>query len=185
MCKIKKLIMALLALAVPFFVCGCVFARPVLNPAVTLAPTDAPTPALTPSPTPSPSPTPVPTLTPTPPPQRIGVYDALGVFVETPEHYEQYLTFRNIQVYEQFGDTFVDAVAVNRYPAPIVCAVDILFAKEGETIASGKLQTQDGQYVLILNPGENIVYAQVNTDMTVTLMDFTLEYDEGLGVWPE
>ncbi|MEN6470555.1 MAG: hypothetical protein ABFC62_03710, partial [Clostridiaceae bacterium] len=82
-------------------------------------------------------------------------------------------------------DTFVDAVAVNVYPAPIVCAVDILFAQEGETIASGKLQTQDGQNVLILKPGENTVYAQVNTDMTLTLMDFTLQYDEGLGVWPE
>lgn len=109
----------------------------------------------------------------------------LGVLVATPEHYEQYITYRNIQVYEQFNDTFMDAVAVNGYPEPIVCAVDIVFSENGETVASGKLQTQDGKYVLILQPGENTVYAQINTDMTLTLMDFTLKYDEGLGVWPK
>ena len=103
----------------------------------------------------------------------------------TPEHYERYITFNNIQVYEQFNDTFMDAVVVNSYIEPIVCAVDILFAENDEVIASGKLQTRDGKYVLVLQPGENTVYAQINTDMTLTLMDFTFKYDDGLGVWPK
>lgn len=168
------------------FLPGCVAYAPVLNPAVTLAPSAALTPM------PSPTLTPVPTLAPLPTvalapaaTPSIGVYDALGAFVSTPEHYKQYIALKNIQVYEQFGDTFVDAVATNTYPEPIVCAVDILFADGEELVAQGKLQTQDGQYVLILQPGDTTVYAQVNTDMTLTLADFTLQYDSGLGVWPK
>ena len=157
--------------------------KPILNPAVTLAPTPTATPELTIAPTPSPSPTPSPTSTPQQ--KLIGSYDALGALVATPEHYERYIAFKNIQVYEQFNDTFMDAVATNSYTEPNVCAVDIVFIENDETIASGKLQTQDGKYVLILQPGENTVYAQINTDMTLTLMDFTLKYDEGLGVWPK
>lgn len=179
--KVKPLALCALA-AASLLLCACVSSRPVLNPAVTLAPTPTPAPTVTPTPTPSPAPPP--TLTP-PPQKLVGGYDALGILVASPEHYEQYLTFQNIQVYEQFDDTFMDALAVNSYPEPLVCAVDIVFEEGGETVASGKLQTQDGQYVLILQPGENTVYAQINTDMTLTLMDFTLEYDEGLGVWPK
>ena len=163
---------------------GCVSAAPVFVPSTTLAPVSTETAVQTPTLAPTPQETVVPT--PTPEPQRlVGVYDALGAFVSTPEHYRQYLEFKNIQVYEQFGDTFVDAVAVNTYPQPLVCAADIVFYEGEEAVASGKLQTQDGQYVLILQPGENTIYAQVNTDMSLTLTDFVFQYDDGLGVWPK
>lgn len=182
--KLAKIIcFAMVAL---LFMSGCVSAVPLFVPSVTLAPVPTESIAPTPSATPTPQQTAVLTPTPTSEPQRlIGVYDALGAFVSMPEHYRQYLEFKNIQVYEQFGDTFVDAVAVNTYPQPLVCAADIVFYEGEETVASGKLQTQDGQYVLILQPGENTIYAQVNTDMSLTLMEFVFQYDDGLGVWPQ
>lgn len=180
---LKKLALPLFAAAL-LMLSACVSSRPVIDPSVTLAPTPSPTAA--PEPTPQPTPEPTPEPTPTAAPQRVlGSYDALGALIAAPNHYEQYLAFYDIQVYEQFGDTFVDAVVVNTYPAALVCAADIVFTEGGAAVATGKLQTQDGKYVLILQPGENTVYAQVNTDMTITLLDFALVYDEGLGVWPQ
>lgn len=81
----------------------------------------------------------------------------------------------------------MDAVMVNAYPAPILCAVTLSFYEEegeGEPVAEGRLQTRDGQYVLTLAPGETTVFAQIDTDMTLTDLPFTLSYDMTLGVLP-
>ena len=52
-------------------------------------------------------------------------------------------------------------------------------------IASGRVQTRDGQYVLRLENGDNTLFAQIDTDMTLTDKEFRLEYSEDLNVLPE
>ena len=46
-------------------------------------------------------------------------------------------------------------------------------------------QAQDGQYLLSLEPGSNTLYGQVPTDMRITGLDFTIEYDESVEVLPD
>ena len=112
--------------------------------------------------------------------------DALGRPVEGEEHYTQYLTFNDVQVYEQASDTFVDAYISNSYPKAILCAVTIRFlSSDGEEVASGNLRTTDGQYLLRLDPGDTTVYAQINTDTSLLSLDFKLEYDAQVGIRPE
>ena len=88
--------------------------------------------------------------------------------------------------YEQYEDTFVDAIAVNEYPDTLVCAMDITFFDEDKNpIADSHMHTRDGQYVLRLQPGDNAIYATVDTDMTLTDKEFRLDFSEGLDVLPE
>ena len=113
-------------------------------------------------------------------------YDKNGLLIVGEEHFQQYISFKNIQVYEQCGDTFMDAVAVNEYPDTLVCALNIrFFDEDGTEIASGRVQTRDGQYVLRLENGHNTLFAQIDTDMTLTDKEFRLEYSEDLNVLPE
>lgn len=156
--------------------CGCVHDEPVLMPVYTLP--------IEPTPTPAPTLTPTPTAVPTPSPTPL--IDVTGVDIEGVDHFRRYLHFRNIQVYEQCEDTFVDALLVNDYPLPLMCAATVTFYEQegGETIAEGKLQTRDGEYVLLLQPGETTVYAQIDTDMRLTDMPFALAFDASLGVLP-
>ena len=156
--------------------CGCVHDEPVLMPAYTLPP------ALTPTPAPTPVPTPAPTPSPSPTP----LIDVTGADIGGVEHFKQYVRFCNIQVYEQCEDTFVDAIVVNDYPLPLMCAAAVTFyeSEGGEAIAEGKLQTRDGEYVLLLQPGETTVFAQIDTDMRLTDMPFELTFDASLGVLP-
>lgn len=160
--------------------CGCVNTASVIDPSVTMPPE----PTATPEPTPTPAPTPdtahldMADLS--------SAYDELGVLISTADHFEQYVTFRNIQVYEQYEDTFMDAIAVNEYPDTLVCAVDItFFDEEKNEIASSHVHTRDGQYVLRLQPGDNAVYATIDTDMSLTDKEFLLDFNEGLDVLPE
>lgn len=179
----KRVLFLMLAALLCLPLCACVADTPVLMPQYTVPPA----PTATPMPTPTPAPTPTPEPTPAP------LFDVTGAAVSGPEHYTRYLTFRNIQVYEQCEDTFVDAVMVNTYPSAILCAVTISFYETeedeeeaaGAPVAEGKLQTRDGQYVLSLQPGETTVFAQIDTDMTITALPFVLDYDMSLGIWPE
>lgn len=169
-----------LLLACLLLLTGCIDTRPALVPAYTMPPEPTPAPTPSPTPTPTPSPTPEPTPSPTP------LIDVTGADIEDMAHFERYLSFRNIQVYEQCEDTFVDAVIVNEYPQTIMCAVTIAFYEEegGEMVAEGRMQGMDGAYVLLLAPGSNTVYAQIDTDMRLTAMPFRLNYDASLGVLP-
>lgn len=166
------------ALLMCFLASGCIDAGPVLMPQYTLAPEPTLTPEIiiTPEPTPTPPPTPSPTP----------LIDVTGLDIEGLDHFQRYLSFRNVQVYEQCEDSFVDAVIVNEYPQTIMCAVTISFYEEegAEPIAEGKMQTRDGEYVLLLQPGETTLYTQIDTDMRLTAMQFKLSYDAALGVLP-
>lgn len=172
-------IMLITAALTALLMTGCVKTQPVILPASTLPPVSTSTPQPTPSLTPEP--TPVPTSTATPEPR----YDAMGDFIEGAEHFAKYIEFRSIVVYEQCGDTFMDAVAVNSYSEPIICAADIVFHDDIGEVASAKLQTRNGQYVLVLNPGETTVLAQINTDIRLTDLSFNIDFDMEFGVSPE
>ena len=158
--------------------CGCVHTRAQLLPQSTLAPT--------------PEPTPEPTIAPTPEPtmeviaSAAEVYDAMGAYISGPDHFRRYLAFKNIQVYEQCEDTFMDAVAENSYEETIVCALSIVFYDEdGNAVTQGRVQTRDGQYVLRLAPGDTTLFAQIDTDTALTDLDFEFVFSETLGVLPE
>lgn len=166
---------ALIALALS----SCVNVRPVVVTDRTLPPATA---AVTVPP--SPEGTPYTTLeqTATPAP----VFDLKGNRISGAEHFKRYLSLHNVQVYEQEGDTFVDAIILNDYPQTIVCAAGVLFNDEnGELVAEGRLQTRDAQYILILPPGETTLFAQVDTDMTLTDLALLIVFDDSLGVKPE
>ncbi len=162
---------------------GCVATAPVLEPSVTLAPVTA-----APTATPEPTLTPEATSAASTPQPTLMLTDALGNSVSDETHFRQYITFKGIQVYEHSNDTFVDLIAENSYPEPLVCALEIVFYEGSgdsrEEVARGKLQTRDAQYMLTLAPGENTLYAQVNSDMTLTSLEFELIYDEAVMTAP-
>ncbi|MBR5292282.1 MAG: hypothetical protein IKU32_05115 [Clostridia bacterium] len=159
---------------------GCVNTASVIDPTVTIPPEPTATPESTPTPAPTPDAAELDMA------DLSSAYDELGVLISTADHFEQYVTFRNIQVYEQYVDTFMDAIAVNEYPDTLVCAVDITFYdEEKNVIASSHVHTRDGQYVLRLQPGDNAIYATVDTDMSLTDKEFVLDFNEGLDVLPE
>ena len=183
--KAGSVIAALIALALVFGLAGCINVAPKPDPSVTPAPTAEPTP------TPEPEETPMETAetTEAPEPGRTlapgEALDAMGNIISGPDHYKRYLVFENIVVYEEEGDTFVDAIIVNRYSEPINCAVDIVYTEEdGTEIARARLQTRDGSYLLSLAPGDNVVLARILTDMTLTGLPYTIEFDKETEVKP-
>ncbi len=165
----------LLALALS----ACISARPVIAADRTLPPeteTSSPAPSLEPTPS----------ATPELPASAAPAFDAKGNYISGLDHFKQYLSLRNVQVYEQEGDTFVDAIIVNEYPETIVCAAGVAFYDENdEMVAEGRFQTRDAQYILILPPGETTLFTQVDTDMTLTDLELSILFDETLGVKPE
>lgn len=170
-------------LAVLFCVClvissGCVNSRPSVDSGSTPQPT-RPVIRKTPEPTELPLASPEPT-------NEVGqAYDAKGALITGAEHYTRYLTFKNIIVYEEGGDTFLDGIVQNSYISPISCAVDVVYRDgDGNEIARSRLQTRDGSYLLVLNPGETTVLARILTDMTLTDREFTLEYENEIGIRP-
>lgn len=172
--KIKIIAVVLAFISALILQTGCLSANPKLNPDYTpVAP-------------PSEQPLATESVSPPSPTEEQPQNDALDRPVEGEEHYTQYLTFNDIQVYEQANDTFVDAYISNSYPKAILCAVTIRFiSSDGEEVASGNLRTPDGQYLLKLEPGDTTVYAQINTDTSLLSLDFTLEYDVQVGIRPE
>lgn len=180
----KHICRALLLAGLCLVFSGCVVHTGAqLQPDVTLPPAATPTPAVTPTSSPTPAVEAMASAAPIP-----GVdtrYDALGAYVSDAAHFQQYLSFNMVQVYEQEEDTFLDAIAVNDYPSTLVCAMDVVFYDgEGTEVNRARIQTQDGQYVLRLQPGETVLYAQINTDITLTDMEFALEFNDTLGVLP-
>ena len=159
--KIKALLSFILAC---LCMSGCVNTASVIDPLATMPPE----PTAIPEPTPTPAPTPY--AAELDMADLSSAYDELGVLISTADHFEQYVTFRNIQVYEQYEDTFMDI---------------IFYDEEKNVIADSHVHTRDGQYVLRLQPGDNAIYATIDTDMSLTDKEFILDFNEGLDVLPE
>ena len=158
---------------------GCINVTPAVNPGITPVPSEAPTPIA------SPTAEALPTAEPTAVPTQTSSSDALDNFIYSAEHFQQYLQFRNIRVYEDGGDTFLDCTVVNSYPEAICCAVNIYFYSESnEIIATGNLQLPDGSYMLSLQPGETPLYASVLTDISLLDKDFEFVFDPNVETKP-
>ncbi len=181
----KKLIPIIAAACLTAFLCGCVNMRPVISgdeadryagaAEHTPVPTESGPAPVSETETAAPSSTHSPEKT----------TDALGNLISGSDHFQRYITFKTILVYEEDQDTFFDGIAQNDYPYPITCAVDVVYRDEsGGEIARSRLQTRDGNYLLVLQPGETVILAHIFTDITLTEMPYELEYDMEVGVKP-
>lgn len=136
---------------------GCENAEPVLA--------GTPTPAATATPLPDPftaeiTAEPVPT-------------DLLGNEILSDDHYWQYLSFGEIRIYEYGDGTFLDGLCVNAFPEPLDGRVDIVYyTDEGKVCGIGTIHNAEGG--TLLETGTNAIYAEISTDIDVTMMDFTL-----------
>lgn len=183
MLKIFKTTIIALICAAAVLCCGCTDTKPQYHADITPIPTEEPTPEPTEEPTPTP--TAQPTATPAATQQSTGGVDALGVPISGTEHYMRYITFSDMIVYEEDGGTFLDGIINNSYPEEILCAVSIIYYDiDGMEIAKAPLQTRDGQYLLVLAPGENVVYATILTDISLVENEYILEFDPATGVHP-
>lgn len=172
-------------LLLTFFASGCRNTEPKLDsgvtpppPAVTAAPDDTPQPSVT---TPEPSTEPASTQQ----PAQQGNTDALGNPILTATHFERYISFTNISVFEEGGETLVDCTVSNEYPELLLCSVTITFYNDdGDIIATGSLQMPDGSFLLALENGETPLYARILTDTVLTDKVFRLTFDPETGVNP-
>ncbi|MBR6006043.1 MAG: hypothetical protein IK064_00270, partial [Clostridia bacterium] len=102
------------------------------------------------------------------------------------DHYERYISFSGIRIYEENGETLIDCTVTNSYPELMLLAVNITFFNDdGEEIASGSLQMPDGSFLLALEPGDTPLYARILTDIVLTDKTFKLSYDGHTGVKPQ
>ena len=100
----KRIVKLLIAVSVCMLLTGCVNTGAHIVPSVTMPPESTQPPEPTPSPTPEP--VQVEEMA-----DLSSAYDRNGLLIVGEEHFQQYISFKNIQVYEQCGDTFMDAVA--------------------------------------------------------------------------
>lgn len=182
--KRAKTVSALLAALMLTLACaGCINVRPQYNAQITPGPTGVPSVDRTEEPEPTEEPTSVPTEE--DPALASETVDAMGSVITGADHFYRYIKFTDLVVYEEDGDTFLDGIALNSYSQPLVCAVSIVYRDEGGgELARSQLQTRDGNYMLILAPGENVVFAHILTDMSLVGLEYTLEFDTTSGVHP-
>ena len=155
----RKQLFALLVLLVPLTLAlaGCEDATPVLA--------GTPTPAATATPLPDPFSAEI-TAVPEP-------TDALGSTIDGADHYWQYLSLGELRVYEYEDGTFLDGICVNAYPLPLDGEVNIVYTtSDGKICGIGKIHNALG--TTQLETGSNAIYAEINTDIDVTQMDFSL-----------
>ena len=131
------------------------------------------------------TPTPVPLHTPTPPPVPEPILipsiegkgfstDANGLPIMDPDthYYTYYLTVDSLRIYEENGETLIDAIITNNFDKPLSGGLSIVFNVDGLKYGDAAFYTADGN--LRLFPGENRVYADVRTEVDVQMMDFEL-----------
>lgn len=103
--------------------------------------------------------------------------DSLGAKIQEADHFFWYLSFQEMRVYEYSWGTLLDGICVNEYPEPLWGELEIVFwNKEKQEVARASLHTADPGFVL--QPGENRIYAEINTDMDIQMAPFTLEVKE-------
>lgn len=135
------------------------------------------------------TPTTEPLVTPTPPPEPEPIpvapiagegirtdLNGLPILNERTHYYTYYLTVDNLRVYEENGETLVDAIITNNYAKTLSGGLCITFRQDGITYGYGEFYTADGG--LKLFPGDNRVYADVLTEVDVQMMDIDLAVSE-------
>ncbi len=129
------------------------------------------------------TPTPAATATPLPDPFSAEITaapeptDALGGTIDGEDHYWQYLSFGALRVYEYEDGTFLDGICVNAYPLPLDGKVNIVYRTDtGKICGIGTIHNALG--TTQFETGTNAIYAEINTDIDVTQMDFLLEIEK-------
>jgi hypothetical protein len=156
--RVLPFFVAVIAFAVTFALSGCEDAAPVLA--------GTPTPAATPTPLPEPF---TAEITAAP-----AATDALGNLLDGELHYQQYLSFGELRVYEYGDGTFLDGICVNAYPQPMEGEMQIVYrTSDGKVCGIGTIH--NARSTTLLETGSNAIYAEISTDIDVTGLDFTLE----------
>ena len=132
------------------------------------------------------TPTPTPLFTPTPPPEPIPITvdpvtgtgfttdeNGIPILNETTHYYDYYLSISQMRVFEENGETLIDAVITNDYPKTLKGGLCITFSEDGVKYGYAELFTASGDLVLL--PGENRVYADVLTEVDVQMMEYSIE----------
>ncbi len=136
-------------------------------------PEQTPTPEVHVTPTPSPEPEPILFA----PIEGEGVAtDLNGLPILNPEthYFDYYLSVNDLRVYEQEGETLIDAVISNSYSKTLVGGLRILFYDStGMQYGYADFYTAGGG--LKLFTGDNRVYADVLTEVNVQGMTFKFE----------
>ena len=100
--------------------------------------------------------------------------DATGKIIDSEDHYHHYLSFGNMRIYEYNNGTFMDGICINAYPLPLDGEIYIVYYdSEGRVCGKGSiLNNADGT---VFKPGSNIIHSDINTDISVVDMSFSLE----------
>ena len=138
-------------------------------------------PETTPSPSPryTPTPAPVPDPIVMPPIEGEGFKtDANGIPILDPQthFYTFYMTVDDLRVYEENGETLIDAVITNNYPRALSGGLRITFYRDG--VKYGYADFYSDSEGLTLFSGRNRVYADVHTEVDVQMMDFVFTVTE-------
>ena len=165
--QLRKKTVALVALLCCIVIGACCGGCVSLHPVVSSHVTPAPTPTPTPEPLRQSLPLPAPAL------------DAAGNAIEGEEHYNRYISFTDLRVYEYGMGTLMDGKCFNQYPAMLTGEATIsFFDQQGDCVAKAVLHTAETKEMLLLPPGETRIYAEIDTDMDVQMMDFSLEVEK-------
>ena len=78
-----------------------------------------------------------------------------------------------MRIYEENGETLIDAIITNNYPGKLTGGLRITFTQDGVKRGYADFLTASGDLMLL--PGENRVYADVLTEVDVQMMDFTID----------
>lgn len=128
---------------------------------------------------------PTPKATETPAPEALLVPDITGQPFETDlngivitdpstHYYEYYITLSDLRVYEYEEGTFLDGKLVNSYPQTLSGKLRIVFKnKDGVTYGYGDIYTAGGGLKAL--PGENLIYADILSEINVQMMDFIIQ----------
>ncbi len=132
------------------------------------------------------TPTPEPQYTPTPPPEPEPInvdpiegdgfrtdVNGIPILNESTHYYDMYLSISQMRIFEENGETLIDAVITNNYPKKLTGGLRIVFSENGVQYGYATFRTAVGDLVLL--PGENRVYADVLTEVDVQMMDFEIE----------
>lgn len=132
------------------------------------------------------TPTATPLFTPTPPPEPLPIIvdpvtgmgfltdeNGIPILNETTHYYDYYISFSQMRVFEENGDTLIDAVITNDYPKKLSGGLQVMFLNDGVKYGYAELHTAAGDLVLL--PGENRVYGDVLTEVDVQMMEYAIE----------
>jgi hypothetical protein len=131
----------------------------------------------------TPAPTPVYTPTPAPAAEPITIdpiegeglkTDANGLPIMQPDthYYDYYMTIDDLRIYEENGETLIDAVITNDYPYTLSGGLRVTFYVDGIKYGYADFYTEGDR--LVLFSGRNRVYADVRTEIDVQMTDFEI-----------